>query len=210
MPLDTSTVATLWREVRGQVILPDDPDYDEARKVWNGMIDKRPAALVRAARAEDVVPVLRVARSAGLALAIRGGGHNVAGMGSVDDGLVLDMGDLRSVTVDPAAGLVRIEAGATLRDIDLATEPHGLAVPIGVVSGTGIAGFTLGGGVGWQTRAYGLAIDNLVSAEVVLPDGELVRADATSHPDLFWALRGGGGNFGVDRKSTRLNSSHRT
>lgn len=197
MPLDAAAQAALRTGVRGRVILPDDADYDEARRVWNGMIDKRPACIVQAAGVEDIEPVLRIARSTGLPLAIRGGGHNVAGMGSVDDGIVLDMGALRSVMVDPTAGRVRVEAGATLRDVDLATQPFGLAVPIGVVSGTGIAGFTLGGGVGWQTRAHGLAIDNLVAAEVVLPSGELVRADRDTNPDLFWALRGGGGNFGV-------------
>ena len=197
MPLDAATLAALRADVRGRVILPDDDDYEEARRLWNGMIDKRPAAIVRAAGVGDVAPALRAARSTGLPLAIRGGGHNVAGMGSVDDGIVLDMGGLRSVSVDADSGLVRADAGATLRDVDEATEPHGLAVPIGVVSGTGIAGFTLGGGVGWQTRAHGLAIDNLVAAEVVLPSGELVRTDAGTNPDLFWALRGGGGNFGV-------------
>ena len=197
MPMDAAALAALRAEVHGRVILPGEADYDEARRVWNGMIDKRPACVVQAAGVDDVGPVLQAARSTGLPLAIRGGGHNVAGMGSVDDGIVLDMGGLRSVSVDPESCLVRVEAGATLRDVDEATEPHGLAVPIGVVSGTGIAGFTLGGGVGWQTRAHGLAIDNLVAAEVVLPSGELVRADATTNPDLFWALRGGGGNFGV-------------
>jgi FAD/FMN-containing dehydrogenase len=197
MPLDAAAHATLRATVRGRLVLPDDADYDEVRRVWNGMIDKRPACIVLAAGVGDVAPVMAVARATGLPLAIRGGGHNVAGKGSVDDGIVLDMGALRAVAVDPVERLVRVEAGATLRDVDAATEPHGLAVPIGVVSGTGIAGFTLGGGVGWQTRAYGLAIDNLVAAEVVLPSGDLVRADASTNPDLFWALRGGGGNFGV-------------
>ncbi|MFM2106223.1 MAG: hypothetical protein RL338_1255 [Chloroflexota bacterium] len=192
-----AAVAALRAETRGRLILPADAEYDEARRVWNGMIEKRPAAIVRVASVDDVAPVLRAARTSGLPLAIRGGGHNVAGLGSVDGGIVLDMGGLRAVTVDGAARLVRVEAGATLRDVDLATEPYGLAVPIGVVSGTGIAGYTLGGGVGWQTRTHGLTIDNLVSAEVVLPDGKRVRTDPTTHPDLFWAIRGGGGNFGV-------------
>jgi FAD/FMN-containing dehydrogenase len=197
MPLDAAAIAALRAEVRGRVILPEEADYDVARRVWNGMIDKRPAAVVQAVSVEDIGPVLHLARSTGLPVAIRGGGHNVAGLGSVDDGIVLDMAALKSVTVDPTSRLVRVEAGATLHDVDLATEPHGLAVPVGVVSGTGIAGFTLGGGVGWQTRAHGLAIDNLVATEVVLPSGELVRADPQTNPDLFWALRGGGGNFGV-------------
>ncbi len=197
MPISATSLATLRTAVRGRIVLPGDADYDEARRVWNGMIDKRPACIVQAADIADIAPVLGVARASGVALAIRGGGHNVAGKGSVEDGIVLDMGALRGVTVDAVEQLVRVEAGATLRDVDAATEPHGLAVPLGVVSGTGIAGLTLGGGVGWLTRAYGLAIDNLVAADVVLPSGELVRADAGTNPDLFWALRGGGGNFGV-------------
>ena len=197
MPLDAPTLATLRAAVRGRILLPSDAGYDEARRVWNGMIDTRPTCIVQATTVDDIAPVLAAARETGLPLALRGGGHNVAGKGSVDDGIVLDLGALRAVTVDPIEHLVRVEGGATLRDVDAATEPHGLAVPIGVVSGTGIAGFTLGGGVGWQTRAYGLAIDNLVAAEVVLPSGRLVRADAATNPDLFWGLRGGGGNFGV-------------
>ena len=192
-----ATVRLLRDEVRGSVVLPDDPEYDEARRVWNGMIDRRPRAVGRAAGIDDIAPVIRYAREAELPLAIRGGGHNVAGNGVVDDGIVLDLGGLNRVEVDADARLVRVEAGATLGDIDRATEPFGLAVPIGVVSGTGIAGLTLGGGIGWLVRAYGLAIDNLVSADVVTATGELVRASATDNPDLFWGLRGGGGNFGV-------------
>jgi FAD/FMN-containing dehydrogenase len=183
--------------IRGPVLGPDDAGYDEARRVWNAMIDKRPRLIVRAADEADVAPVLELARRSGLALAIRGGGHNVAGTGTVDDGIVLDLGALRSVDVDVERRLVRVGAGATLRDIDRVTSPLGLAVPIGVVGGTGIAGLTLGGGVGWLTRAHGLTIDNLVAADVVLATGERVRASVSDHPDLFWALRGGGGNFGV-------------
>ncbi len=187
----------LRTQVAGPVFMAEDAGYDEARRVWNGMIDRRPAAIVRAATVADIGPVIEAARRLRLPLAIRGGGHNVAGNGTVDGGIVLDLSALSRVEVDPKARTVRVEAGATLADIDRATEPHALAVPIGVVSGTGIAGLTLGGGFGWLTRAYGLSVDNLIQAEVVTANGELVRTSATEHPELFWGIRGGGGNFGV-------------
>jgi FAD/FMN-containing dehydrogenase len=190
-------VVRLRGSVAGKVVVPDDAEYDEKRRVWNGMIERRPIAIVRAASTDDIVPVLRIARELGLRLAIRGGGHNVAGTGTVDDGIVLDLGTLRRVEVDPDTRLVRVEPGATLADVDRATEPYGLAVPIGVVSGTGIAGLTLGGGVGWLTRAYGLTIDNLHGASVITATGDPLSASAVENADLFWGLRGGGGNFGV-------------
>ncbi|QTE27799.1 FAD-binding oxidoreductase [Pengzhenrongella sicca] len=187
----------LRSRVRGRVLGSRDPGFDQARAVWNAMIDRRPAAIVRAAGSADIAPTIRFARARGLELAVRGGGHNVAGLGTVAGGVVLDLGDLTAVTVDPAARTVRAEAGATLAHLDAATHPHGLAVPIGVVSGTGIAGLALGGGIGWLTRAHGLTVDNLLEVELVTADGEVVSAGPAVNPDLFWALRGGGGNFGV-------------
>ncbi|MCY7417366.1 MAG: FAD-binding oxidoreductase [Chloroflexi bacterium] len=195
--MEPNNVAGLRATIEGRVMTSDDADYDATRRVWNGMIDKRPRLIVQAASTQDVGPVIALARQTGMPLAIRGGGHNVAGNGTVDDGILLDMGRLAAVEVDPGARLVRVGAGATLKDVDLATEPFGLAVPMGVVSGTGIAGLTLGGGVGWLTRRHGLTLDNLVAADVVLATGEHVRASDTDHQDLFWGLRGGGGNFGV-------------
>ncbi|SDK84980.1 FAD/FMN-containing dehydrogenase [Cryobacterium psychrotolerans] len=193
----SAAVDGLRGQVAGSVLLAEDPGYDEARRVWNGMIDRRPAAVVRAASPADIAPTVRYAREHALPLAVRGGGHNVAGNGTVEGGIVLDLGGLKAVQVDEERGTVRAQAGATLGDIDRATGPHNLAVPVGVVSGTGVAGLTLGGGVGWLTRAHGLTIDNLLSAELVTASGEVLRASAGENPELFWGLRGGGGNFGV-------------
>ena len=181
----------------GSVIEPHDPLYDEARAVWNGMIDVRPRALVRAGSVGDIDHVLRTARTTGLPLAIRGGGHNIAGHGTVQGGLVLDLGQLRGVEVDVAQRLVTVEPGATLADVDRATAQHGLVVPLGVISATGVAGLTLGGGVGWLTRSCGLSLDVLDSAEVITAAGEHLHASEEQNADLFWGLRGGGGNFGV-------------
>jgi FAD/FMN-containing dehydrogenase len=197
MAIDPEAIGRLRAAVRGRVLTPVDEGYDAARRVWNGMIDRRPAVIVQAIGAEDVSPTLQLARDTGWPLAIRGGGHNVAGNGTVDGGIVLDMGALNAVDVDPMRREVRVGAGARLADVDRATEPFDLAVPLGVVSGTGVAGLTLGGGIGWLTRAYGLTIDNLLAVDLILASGESVTASAASHQDLFWGLRGGGGNFGV-------------
>ncbi|MDQ0866543.1 FAD-binding oxidoreductase [Arthrobacter globiformis] len=181
----------------GSLIEPQDPLYDDARAVWNGMVDVRPLAVARAGAVSDIDAVLDAVRRSGLSLAVRGGGHNIAGHGTVKNGLVLDLGPLRRVKVDAGKGLVTVEPGATLADVDRATAAHGLAVPLGVISGTGVAGLTLGGGVGWLTRTYGLSLDNLDSADVVTAGGDHVHASGQKNSELFWGLRGGGGNFGV-------------
>lgn len=199
-PTPTAVAAglnTLRESITGTVFEPGAPGYEEARPVWNGMHDLRPRAIARAGSVADIGPVLAAARSTGLPLAVRGGGHSVAGHGSVEDGLVLDLGGLRRVTVDPETQLVTAEPGAVLADIDQATAAHGLAVPMGVISQTGVAGLTLGGGVGWLTRSNGLTLDNLHSTEVVTATGEQLHASPEENADLFWGLRGGGGNFGV-------------
>ena len=181
----------------GELIWPADASYDEARALFNAMIDKRPALIARCANRDDVARVIGLARAHDVPVAIRGGGHNGGGLGSVDDGVVVDLSLLKSVSVDPAAQTVRVGGGCTWGEVDAATHEHGLAVPCGVISTTGVGGLTLGGGIGHLTRGYGLTIDNLLAAEAVLPDGRQVTASADENPDLFWALRGGGGNFGV-------------
>jgi FAD/FMN-containing dehydrogenase len=195
--LQTRTIEELKGGFQGEILLPGDGAYDSARKIWNAMIDKRPAVIARCATTADVVRAVHVARDTGLVLAVRGGGHNIAGNALCDDGLVLDLSPMRAARVDPAGRRVTIEGGATLADLDAATQAHGLATPVGINSTTGVAGLTLGGGFGWLSRKYGMTVDNLESAEVVTAAGEVVRASTTEHPDLFWALRGGGGNFGV-------------
>jgi FAD/FMN-containing dehydrogenase len=189
--------SALAERLAGNVIAPDDPKYETARRVWNGMIDARPAVIARCADADDVATALRFAAERGLPLAVRSGGHNVAGTGVVDDGLVVDLSPMRAVYVDASRRTVHVQGGATWADVDAVTAPLGLAAPGGVVSETGVAGLALSGGVSHQRRRDGMTVDNLVSAEVVLADGLQVRASADEHPDLLWALRGGGGNFGV-------------
>ncbi len=181
----------------GQIVTPTDSGYDEARRVYNAMIDKSPALIARVRTKADVALAVKVAREHGVLLAVRGGGHNGGGLGTCDDGLVIDLAALDSVEVDPDARTVTVGGGCTWGQVDKATGEHGLATPSGIISTTGVGGLTLGGGLGHLTRAYGLTIDNLLGADVVLADGREVRASADQEPDLFWALRGGGGNFGV-------------
>jgi FAD/FMN-containing dehydrogenase len=182
---------------RGALIAPGDPDYDEARKVYNGMIDRYPALIARCADTADVIAAVNLARESGIPLAVRGGGHNAGGLGVADEALVIDLSGMRGVRVDPESGTVRAEGGAQLGDVDHAAHAFGLAVPGGIISTTGVAGLTLGGGLGYLSRRYGLSIDNLLSVDMVLADGSFVTASESEHPDLFWAVRGGGGNFGV-------------
>ncbi len=190
-------IEQLRSNVRGDIVRPGDAAYDGARAVYNGMIDRRPALIVRCTDVADVVAAVDYARTNNLLTAIRGGGHNGGGLGTCDDGIVIDLSRMTGVRVDADAKTVRVGAGCTWAEVDHATHPYGLAVPAGFISSTGVGGLTLGGGIGYLTRQYGLTIDNLLSADVVLADGTIITASETSHPDLFWALRGGGGNFGV-------------
>ena len=193
----STTMKALGEAARGRVITADDGDYDDARAVYNAMHDRRPAAVVQCVDAADVMAVVAAARNGGLDLAVRGGGHSVPGFGTVDGGLVIDLSMMNRVSVDPDDGTARVGGGATWGDVDHATYPFGLAAPGGIISTTGVGGLTLGGGIGYLSRGCGLSIDNLISADVVLADGRQVRASDEQNQDLFWALRGGGGNFGV-------------
>ncbi len=195
--LSSEQLDSLRGSLRGPLLLAGDAGYDAARAVWNAMIDRRPAAIVRAHGAGDVVQAVNFARTHSLMLAVKGGGHNIAGNATCDGGLMLDLSLMRSVRVEPSRKRARVEPGALLSDFDRETQAFGLSTPTGINSTTGMAGLTLGGGFGWQSRKRGLTIDNLVSVDVVLASGELVEANAKKNPDLFWAVRGGGGNFGV-------------
>lgn len=194
--LDSNALASLAARFPGELVRPTDTDYDEARSVWNGLIERRPTLVARVSATTDVRELLEFSRAHGLGVSVRGGGHNVAGT-AVDGDVVVDLSQLKDVEVDPDARTVRAGAGLTLGELDAATQAHGLATPLGVVSETGIAGLTLGGGIGWLRRKHGLSSDNLVSVEVVTAAGEIVDANANEHADLFWAARGGGGGFGV-------------
>ena len=191
------SIETLKSKVKGKVILPDDPGYDAARKIWNAMIDRRPAVIVQCAVAADVPHSIAFASDNGLEISIRGAGHNIAGNSVCNRGVMIDFSKMRNVHVDPEKKRAHVEPGATLGDMDKATQAYGLATPSGINSTTGIAGLTLGGGFGWLTRKYGMTIDNLVSAEMVTAKGSQIRVSADENTDLFWAIRGGGGNFGV-------------
>jgi FAD/FMN-containing dehydrogenase len=195
--LDRTSIDQLSKRVRGGVVAPDHPEYEAERRVYNGMIDRRPAAIARCAEVSDVIAAVQAGVESDALIAVRGGGHNAGGLGVCDGGLVVDLRQMRGVRVDPSTRTVRVQGGCTWGEVDRATNAFGLAVPCGINSTTGVAGLTLGGGTGHLTRRYGLTIDSLISAEVVLADGSLVRASEDEHDDLFWALRGGGGNFGV-------------
>ncbi len=196
-PLDAVAVADLKARLRGALIQPSDTEYEEARKVYNAMIDKHPALIAQCADVADVMSAVNFAREHKLVLAVRGGSHNGPGLGTCDDGIVIDLAPMKGIVVDPDARTVRAEGGCLWGAVDHATHAFGLATPSGFLSTTGVGGLTLGGGIGYLTRAYGLTIDNLLSVDMVLADGSFVTANADSHPDLFWAVRGGGGNFGV-------------
>jgi FAD/FMN-containing dehydrogenase len=193
----TTLAETLGATSRGRLLGPDHADYETARQLYNAMIDKRPGLIARCVDVADVIAAVNAGREAGLDIAIRGGGHNGPGLGSVDDGLVIDLTELRGVVVDPEDRVAHVLGGTLLGEVDHATQPFGLVAPFGIISTTGVGGLTLGGGVGNLTRTLGLSIDNLIEADIVLADGSFVTASEKKEPDLFWALRGGGGNFGV-------------
>jgi len=195
--LNESVATALKPHFRGQLIQPGDATYDQARAVYNGMIDKHPALIARCTDVADVIAAVNAARDSGMLLAVRGGAHNGAGLGTCDGGLVIDLSPMKGVFVDPARNTLRVGGGCTWGDVDHAASAYGLATPSGFLSTTGVGGLTLGGGIGYLSRTYGLTIDNLLSAEVVLADGRVVHASSSENADLFWALRGGGGNFGV-------------
>jgi len=195
--LDSEHVAELAGRVAGSVLGPADAGYDAARAVYNGLIDRTPALIVRCRTTNDVVEALALARRAGLDVSVRGGGHNVAGRAVTDDGVMIDLAEMKAIAVDPESATATAQGGVIWRELNDAAAEHGLAVTGGTISATGIAGYTLGGGLGWLMAKHGLGADNLLAVELVTAEGDVLHVDAESHPDLFWALRGGGGNFGI-------------
>jgi FAD/FMN-containing dehydrogenase len=195
--ISDAVINTLKTQLRGDMLLPDDPDYEAARKIWNAMIDRRPAGIVQCAGVADVMLSVRVARDNGLLVSVRGGGHNIAGTAIRDDSLMIDLSGMKSVHINPDSRRAYVEPGASLGDFDHEAQAFGLATSLGINSTTGVAGLTLGGGFGWLTRKYGLTVDNLVSAEIITADAKRIRASTNENSDLFWAIRGGGGNFGI-------------
>lgn len=195
--MERKVIDQLRAGFRGDILLPEDPGYDDARKIWNAMIDRKPAMIAQCTQADDIPPVIDFARRNKFELSIRGAGHNIAGNSLCDNGVAIDFARMKNVRVDSAKKRAYVEPGATLANLDEATQAHGLATPVGINSTTGIAGLTLGGGFGWLTRKYGMTIDNLISVDMITAEGKKIRASEKENPDLFWAIRGGGGNFGV-------------
>lgn len=193
----SNTLEDFQSSFHGNIILPNHTGYDEARKIWNGMFDKKPSIIAQCADKHDVVSCVNFARENNLLLSVKGGGHNSAGMATNNDGMVLDLGNMNQVTVNETNKTVRVQGGALLSDVDRETQKYGLAVSAGIVSHTGVGGLTLGGGFGWISRKFGMSVDNLISAEIVTANGRLIMASANENPNIFWAIRGGGGNFGV-------------
>jgi len=196
-PIGALDIAGLQDGFRGELIRPQDPGYEDARKVWNGSINRLPALIVRCAGVADVIAAVKFAKDNGLLVAVRGGGHSFPGLSVCDGGIVIDLGLMKGIRVDPEARMVRAQAGVLLGELDRETQAFGLAVPSGIVTHTGVSGLTLGGGINWLMRKYGLAIDQLLSVDLITAEGEFVKASASENPDLFWGVRGGGGNFGI-------------
>jgi len=195
--LRESDIGEFKAHFRGDVLVPENAGYDEVRQIWNAMVDRRPALIARCSSPDDVVQAVNFARTQGLIVSVRGGGHNIAGNAVCDGGIMIDLSPMKRVKVDPSARQASVEPGCTLADFDAAAQAHGLATPLGINSTTGVAGLTLGGGFGWLSRKYGMTVDNLLAVEVVTAEGRQVRASATENDDLFWGVRGGGGNFGI-------------
>src|SRR5919201_5761601 len=195
--LEETAVLELETSLRGELVRPDDPAYDDHRRIWNGSISRRPALIARCTGVADVIAAVRFARQTGLEVAVRGGGHSFPGLSVADDALLIDLAPMKGIRVDPSARKARAQAGVLLGELDRETQQFGLSVPAGIVTHTGLAGLTLGGVIGWLMRKYGLTVDQLVSVDVITADGAFVTASEDEHPDLFWGVRGGGGNFGI-------------